>query len=314
MISTDVDRVVNAVLYEGYVLYPYRPSVKNRHRWTFGGLYPRAFCERHRSGDAWAMQTQCLVNGGPHTRLDVKVRFLHLLMRFGGDVPWQEAVEREVVCPPFSPGSATRADVTPARVADPGLNEFTFPASRHVDGDTVHEQRDVVGAVALSAAPVEDGLFRVTVRVENRTDADPSIREEAQQYTLASTHTILGVQDGEFVSLLDPPAHWEGAAAACENIGTWPVLIGERGEQDTMLSSPIILYDYPEVAPESPGDLFDAGEIDEILTLRILTLTDDEKRAMAALDPRGRALLERTEALTPEQIRGLHGTFRGGTA
>jgi hydrogenase maturation protease len=78
-----------------------------------------------------------------------------------------------------------------------------------------------------------------------------------------------------------------------------------------MLSSPIILYDYPQIAPESPGDLFDATEIDEILTLRILTLTDDEKRAMASLDERARALLERTESIAREQLMGLHGTIRG---
>ncbi len=78
-----------------------------------------------------------------------------------------------------------------------------------------------------------------------------------------------------------------------------------------MLSSPIILYDYPQIAPESPGDLFDATEIDEILTLRILTLTDDEKRADGRLDEPRPALLERTEALRAEQLMGLHGTFRG---
>ena len=89
------------------------------------------------------------------------------------------------------------------------------------------------------------------------------------------------------------------------------MLVGEPGEADTMLSSPIILYDYPEIAPESPGDLFDATEIDEILTLRILTLTDEEKQAVSALDDRGRAMLERTEALAREQLMGLHGTLRG---
>ena len=78
-----------------------------------------------------------------------------------------------------------------------------------------------------------------------------------------------------------------------------------------MLSSPIILYDYPQIAPESPGDLFDATEIDEILTLRILTLTEDEKRAMSDVDDRARALLERTESLAREQLMGLHGTIRG---
>jgi hypothetical protein len=78
-----------------------------------------------------------------------------------------------------------------------------------------------------------------------------------------------------------------------------------------MLASPIILYDYPQVAPESPGDLFDATEIDEILTLRILALTEEEKQAMAAVDKRAQALLTRTESLAREQLLGLHGTIRG---
>ena len=89
------------------------------------------------------------------------------------------------------------------------------------------------------------------------------------------------------------------------------VLVGEEGQRDAMLSAPIILYDYPQVAPESPGDLFDGTEIDEILTLRILTLTEEEKRAAAAVDQRARALLERTEALAREQLLRLHGTVRG---
>src|SRR5262249_30785809 len=113
-----------------------------------------------------------------------------------------------------------------------------------------------------------------------------------------------------FVSLLDPPASWRQAAAGCRNIGTWPVLVGEQGDRDTLLSSPIILYDYPQVAAESPGDLFDATEIDEILTLRILTLTEEEKRSAAALDGRTRDLVARTEALAREQLAGLHGTMR----
>ena len=75
------------------------------------------------------------------------------------------------------------------------------------------------------------------------------------------------MQDGEFVSLLEPPPQFESAAAACRNVGTWPVLAGEGGRRDTMLSSPIILYDYPQIAPESPGDLFDGTEIDEILVV-----------------------------------------------
>lgn len=118
------------------------------------------------------------------------------------------------------------------------------------------------------------------------------------------------MRDGAFVSLLDPPAPWREAAAGCRNVGAWPVLVGEEGQTDTMLSAPIILYDYPQLAPESPGDLFDGTEIDEILTLRILTLTDDEKRTMAAVDERARALLARTEALGAEELMRLHGAVR----
>ena len=94
-------------------------------------------------------------------------------------------------------------------------------------------------------------------------------------YSLVSAHTILGVENGEFLSLLEPPTGFEELARNCENRGIWPVLAGD--DATTMLSSPIILYDYPQIAPESAGNLFDATEIDEILSLRILTLTDEEK-------------------------------------
>jgi hydrogenase maturation protease len=168
--------------------------------------------------------------------------------------------------------------------------------------------------VELCTERLEHELFRLRVRILNCTelpDAERLTRDEVMLRALVSTHTILEVRDGAFVSLTDPPEKWRTAAAGCRNEGTWPVLVGEPGESDAMLSSPIILPDYPQVAPESPGDLFDATEIDEILTLRILTLTDEEKAAVAALDQRGRALLERTEALAREQLLGLHGTIRG---
>ena len=78
-----------------------------------------------------------------------------------------------------------------------------------------------------------------------------------------------------------------------------------------MLSSPIILYDYPQIAPESPGALFDGTEIDEILTLRIMTLTDEEKREMRTVDERAREILERTENMPPDQLMKIHGVLRG---
>jgi hypothetical protein len=129
--------------------------------------------------------------------------------------------------------------------------------------------------------------------------------------SLASTHAILDVRGGEFISLQNPPENFRESAAGCRNIGVWPVLVGENGERHTMLASPIILYDYPEVAPESAGDFFDATEMDEMLTLRIMTLTEDEKREMRAGDERARRILERTESLAPEHLMKLHGAVRG---
>jgi hypothetical protein len=78
-----------------------------------------------------------------------------------------------------------------------------------------------------------------------------------------------------------------------------------------MLAAPIILYDYPQIAPESAGDLFDGTEIDEILQLRILTMTDAEKLEIRNGDDRTRQILERTEMLPPEHFQKLHGALRG---
>ena len=138
----------------------------------------------------------------------------------------------------------------------------------------------------------------------------PSSRDDALMRALVSTHILLGTDSGEFVSLLDAPEEVRAAADECRNLGVWPVLVGEEGNRDMMLSSPIILYDYPQVAPESPGDLFDGAEIDEILTLRVLTLTDEEKELVGSVDERARNLLARTEALGAERALGLHGVIR----
>ena len=95
------------------------------------------------------------------------------------------------------------------------------------------------------------------------------------------------------------------AAASCQNRGWWPVLVG-----GTVLVAPIILPDQPAIAPESPGDLFDATEIDEILTLRVMTMTDEEKAAARGTDPRAAAIIDRCDTLPPEVMERLHGARR----
>ena len=300
-----VNNIVRATLYEGYILYPYRPSaVKNRQRFNFGVLYPPACAA---SGPS-QMQTECLWQGDEQTTLSISVRFLHLVSRETrgtDDEAWQEAVEREVCADSLRLGELRSA---PQQVA------FTFPAQTTSDQTEVRRQQALAGTIHLAVAQLSERTCRLTARVMNETpsgEADSAGRDEALLHSFVSTHTILNVNGGEFVSLLDPPEALGESARLCRNVGTWPVLVGADGERDTMLSSPIILYDYPEVAPESPGDFFDGTEIDEMLTLRILTLTDAEKAEMRAADERARQLLERTESLPAEHLAKLHGAVRG---
>jgi hypothetical protein len=307
-----VDRVADAVLYEGYLLYPYRPSsVKNRQRWTFGGLFPRDSGLVCAGAEPCSLQCECIVKGDPVAAVRVRVRFLHLIQRAVGGQLWQEAEDREVALPAMSLEC----------LAGGVKHDFVFPARRTSDavrdpdgaavGEVVRKQAAVCGSVEVLATSVRSGIFRLRVRVSNTTaleDANGG-REELLPSSLVSTHAIL--EGGPFLSHFDPPDEDRDLVAACKNIGVWPVLVGEPGEYHTVLASPIILYDYPQLAPESPGDLFDATEIDEILTLRILTMTDDEKREMRAADARADALLSRTESLAQEELMRLHGTIRG---
>jgi hypothetical protein len=334
--------IARAVLYEGYNLYPYRPSaLKNRRRWTFGGVFPRDWATRNEHNRC-QMQTECLVQGGD-ALVEVRVRFLHIAAREIGELlepvaglpadrepkycrvaaleidgtqwlEWEEAKEREIAAPTLPIARLIAAPVTvPFGFSAERTIEPIQAADGRIVGVVIRTAREISGRVTIGARRLAADLFRLTVRIENATPfdvAETGDRESAQRAALASTHTLLGVERGAFVSLLDPPPEWVAAAAECENQGTWPVLVGQEGERDMLLSSPIILYDYPRIAPESPGDLFDGCEIDEILTLRILTLTEAEKREIAAADPSSRAMLERTEALTAEELARLHGTFR----
>ncbi len=354
-----IEKIADAVLYEGYILYPYRASaVKNRQRFNFGALMPEAFSVAERGTENWNVQTECLVLADERTTLAVKGRFLHLLAReiyqvtetpiadsAGNDgsiagselqlvdlmevegqlfQTWQEAVEREVNTPDLNLHDL---------LAEPLRLTFAFPAKQEreflrdanekIVGMISRKQQAIEGALELQIEELQTveqpqgdnrKLFKLTARIFNTTalaNASQKSRDEALMYALASAHTILGVQSGEFVSLLDMPEAFRVAAEACKNSGTYPVLAGQAGARDVMLSSPIILYDYPQIAPESDGDLFDGTEIDEILLLRIMTLTDEEKREMRCIDERARQILERTETLPPEQLMKLHGALRG---
>jgi hypothetical protein len=269
-----VEQIANAVLYEGYILYPYRPSaIKNQQRWNFGTLAPGEF-----------MQTECLVEGGPETLINIKVRFLQMMAREGQ--VWNEAVDRSVPSGDLRLGGLDHMQV--------------FAFDPEIDGN-----------ISTIAVPLRADLFRITVRITNRNPVTDGDHKTILLRSLVSTHTILNVTQGEFVSLLDPPEAYRDEAAQCRNLGTWPVLAGAEGTKDTLLSSPIILYDYPQIAPESKGDYFDGTEMDEMLALRVLTLTEEEKRQMQTGDERARRILERTEMMPNDHMLKLHGAVRG---
>jgi hypothetical protein len=315
-----VEAIAKAVLYEGYLLYPYRRSaVKNQVRWTFGGVHPRDWSEATGGFEPWLQQTQCLLTAPGDglasecssfpdgCRVGVTVRFLRLVACSGpGQATWQEASE----------WSTEAADLDlRALLREPVKLAIELPGGQDENGeDGVRRQRLALsGEAALSAEPVAEGAVRLTIRVINTTqiaEAAQLGREQAMLQSMASTHAVLRASGGSFVSLSDPPEHLGEAARGCQNVGVWPVLVGEPGSRDTVLASPIILEDHPQVAPESPMDLFDATEIDEILTLRILTLSDEEKKELRKGDERGRRILERAEALTPDEMMRLHGTVR----
>lgn len=342
MDRTAVDAVARAVLYEGYLLYPYRPSaVKNQKRWNFGVLSPQAWSEAQTGADTGSMHTECLVQGSPASILEVDVLFLQLQRRRVGKAvapgailpgegmpelqpveslevngqiytPWEEAVERVISLPPC-PLSTLTAQTIATTVSFPAAQtvEPLTDAAGTLAGVIERTRQSVRGVIEIAAQPAGDGVYKISVHIANRTPFQQGDREAALLHSMVSTHAILGVEAGTFLSLLETPEPWQELAAGCRNEGAWPVLVGEPGVRNRLLASPIILYDYPRIAPESAGDLFDGTEIDELLSLRILTLTEEEKREIRRSDELGRQLLERTEHLPAEHLMKLHGTLRG---
>jgi len=333
--SDVIDQIRRTVMYEGYALYPYRPSIKNHLRWTFGVIFPRAYSDACHGTEPAMMQAQCLVLGGAATALRATVHFLHVIQRAshgppvtaGGLRPTDQPSEVHTLLPSHAENTWQEAaelavpvnqTLIAGLLAGPLKTPFAFPFQSEEDPvrapalKRVRERQALEGSVELSAEPAGSGAFRVTLRVQNGSplaNPDRATREQAMLRAMVATHIVLRVHAGEFVSVIDPPP--EHRSSACANIGCWPVLVGLPGDRSAMLAAPIILYDYPQLAPESPGDLFDATEMDEMLTLRLQTLTDGEREAMAETDARTRALLHRTDSLSGDQVLAMHGAIRG---
>ena len=346
--------VADAVLYEGYILYPYRASsTKNQVRWQFGVLAPRSFSEVDPS-EHWSMHTECLVEATSDSMAQIQFQVCCLQVQhrsveaavLGGlasddtfapvdtpassdaafapvaalevdgrqHVPWDEAVERVIDIGPLSLRDLVESREHEERFfLDGGRDVEDIPVPRagapEPAGRVVRVRHPIQGRVRIQAGHRDQGsLVRLDVDVENLTGFEgPWRREDALGASLVAAHLMLAVDGARFISLLDPPPHAEAAARDCRQRGGFPVLIGE---DDVMLVSPIILYDHPEVAPESPGELCDSTEIDEILALRVLTLTEEEKAEARSTDVRAAAIIDRCDTMRPEVWERLHGTFR----
>ncbi|PNG16715.1 hypothetical protein [Streptomyces cahuitamycinicus] len=332
--------VADAVLYEGYLLYPYRrSSTKNRVRWQFGVLFPRDWVEADGpvspgvsgSADSWYQQTECLLRLRQPDIAGVRVRVRYLQMQ---RKQVQEAGHRPVESLRTDDGTVhlTFDEALPRECeAEVPLDEllrgghtFVVGAAAGEDVEALPEgagrvartREEIRAETTVTAEQLSDDLCRIRVRTTNTAPAPPprTTRDEALRRALIATHTLIGGDGVEFVSLIDPPADLEAAVRTCRNEFTFPVLGGDAGDVGhVLLSAPIILPDHPQVAPESPGDLHDAAEIDEILTLRTMLLTDEEKREARATDPRAAAILDRVDTMPQEVFERLHGAVRSLT-
>lgn len=340
-------RIADTVLYEGYILYPYRASHgKNASgvRWQFGVLVPRAHAAANPlpagamqaagtvSGavETWFQQMECILEPGDDASVDVRLRFLHLQARNveqatagGAYVPVESLDSGGELHVTWDEGVETEFD-TAVRLADlyggaehavpidlPGFEEIeAVPGGRIVRRRQALSLRLVLSAEEL---PGPYGIARLRVRTENLTDWEGTAdRSEVVLRSPVAAHLILAASPGSrFVTPLDPPEWAKPAVGSCENVSIWPVLVGEEGSTDMMLASPMVLPDYPQIAPESPMDLFDGTENDELLSLRIMTLTDAEKAEARATDPRAAAIIEHADNLPPEIYERLHGAIRG---
>ena len=340
MTIDQVRAVADAVLYEGYLLYPYRAtSGKNQLRWQFGVLGPQG-AEQAGLGEGSSLSMQCLVKSRPEPveshpepvegSITITVRFLQVQQRrtqtlddHGGfvEVPelrvdgdrwfaWDEAIEieqsRTLDVDQLLDGHSWDVLAEAGEDVEPVRDQRGLLAGR-----LVRERWEVRASASARLEPV-GAYHRLTVSLDNDAATVDQTRDEVLRRSLVGTHLIIesagpGV---EFVSVIDPPPEAVEAAATCRQHRCWPVLAGPEGNADTVLGSPIILYDHPQIAGESTGALFDSTEIDEILTLRVMTMTETEKAEARATDPRAAEIIDRCDALSPEDLQRLHGALR----
>lgn len=221
MLDEIFDEISQAVLYEGYLLYERHRSSGDNPTMTAGTVVPKS----DDASESCQVRTECLVVGTEKTWIDVRFRFFCLQ----GD----DAVEERM--------NVSRS-VLGALTGKPKRLEFAlFP------------DRKILATVEVWASKLADGLFKITVQVQNLSAPAiaPANADEMLRHSMFALHALLHLEAGDFVSSLHPPQEFRDAALQCRNQGTQPVLYGKNGERKTMLSSPFVRRDYPEVIVEN---------------------------------------------------------------
>jgi hypothetical protein len=254
-----LEELVSSLLYEGYALYPYTPAAtKNATPTPFGIVYPPAYAAQC-AGAFDRARLECVARPGAGATLTATLRYL------APSGERHEAREQRVELGPAPVGERLSAE---------------FPGGRFT----------------LRSEPLPDGQALVRSCVHNTTEVPPGLdRAAALADSLISTHVVVQISDGQFVSPLQ---------AGRESVNIWPVLATES--DDAILGAAIVLPDHPRIAPESHGNLFDNTEIEEALVLHVHALSDSEREQAAGQDPVVREMLQRALAVTPEQIIALH--------
>jgi hypothetical protein len=278
---SEIEKICEALLYEGYALFPYRKNaLKNRKRFNFGVLCPKNWAEKQ-VNEHFFQKIEILIKAKENAEISFQTRFL----RLSDDGEWQTAVEKK------------------------------FDGKIAFGGSEIFEIKEdaFFGKITVSSEKIADELLKLRFVIENLTEVESAenlSREEILPRSFVSTHTIFQVENGRFISLLEPPEEFTAQVKSLKNIGAFPVLIGDKTKHDNILASPIILYDFPETAANSFDNFFDGLEIDELMALNLRALTDEEKLQISETDERTRRLIERIENAAPEDLLKLHAGLR----
>jgi hypothetical protein len=259
-----LDELVNSLLYEGYALYPYTPgATKNATPTPFGIVYPPRYAADS-SATFDLARIECQFEAAADATISATVWFLTP----SGER--HEAAERSVPIGPLALGEAA---------------EETFAE----------------GHVTLGSEACDGGRWRVSCAIHNTVDVPAGLdRGAALMHSLISTHIVVKVAGGRFLSPLD--------SDGCQSVNSFPVLA--TPEDDAILGAAIVLPEHPRIAEESRVNLFDNAEIEEALLLHVHALSDDERASIADQDPAVREMIARALATTPEDMIRLHGGLK----